>query len=105
MESLCFQSWRTEAINSGPNVVQGLTLCIKAGLAQWGSLQFPVGKEEQQAWVLKCLLHSTRGFSKPGVAAKISDEVQKLLEKVTCGKEGQHLLHVLEFCDFRGSAQ
>ena len=61
------------------------------------------GEEEQHAWVLKCLLHSTRGFSKPGVAAKICDEVQKLLATVTCGKEAEHLAHVLEFCDFRGS--
>ena len=103
MESLCFQAWEAEAISSGPTVIQGLTLCIKAGLAQWGSLQFPVGKEEQHAWVLQCLLHSTRGFSKPGVAANIGNEVQKLLNTVSCGKESERLLHVLEFCDFRGS--
>ena len=103
MESLCFRSWGTEAKWSGPKVIQGRTLCLKAGLAQWGPLQFPVGEEEQHAWVLECLLHSTRGFSKPGVAAKISHEVQKLLKTVACGKESEHLLHVLEFCDFRGS--
>ena len=109
MESLAFQSETkrgfnlTERMCSGPKVAQALTLCIKAGLAEWGPIQFPVGKEEQHAWVLKCLLHSTRGFSKTGVAAKICDEVQKLLTTVTCGKEAEHLAHVLEFCDFRGS--
>ena len=58
MESLVFHSWKTELSCSGPRVTQALTLCIKAGLAEWGPLQFPVGKEEQHAWVLECLLHS-----------------------------------------------
>ena len=86
-----------------PKVAQCLTLCIKAGLAKWKTLQYPVGSEEQQAWVLDSLLHSTRGFAKPGVAAKICDEVQKLLATVTAGKEVDHLAYVLQFCDFRGS--
>ena len=93
--SRSFQSWA--------RLLQVLTLCVKAGLAHWEPLQFPMGEEEQQAWVLDCLLHSTRGFSKPGVAASISNEVQKLLKTVSAGKESEHLLHVLEFCDFRGS--
>ena len=58
-----------------PKVADCLTLRIKAGLAKWKSLQYPVGSEAQQAWVLDSLLHSTRGFAKPGVAAKICDEV------------------------------
>ena len=86
-----------------PKVAQRLTLCIKAGSVKWLSIQFPVGKEEQQAWVLDCLLHSTRGFAKPGVAAKVCDEVQKLLGTVAAGKEAEHLSYVLQFCDFRGS--
>ena len=68
-----------------------------------GPASIPGGREEQHVWVLDCLLHSTRGFSKPGVAAKISEEVQNLLTTVACGKEAERLLHVLEFCDFRGS--
>ena len=103
MESFPFDASATAKGDGALKVFQVLTLCIKAGLAQWGPLQFPVGKEEQQSWVLKCLLHSTRGFSKPGVAAKICDEVQKLLATVKRGKEAEHLSHVLEFCDFRGS--
>jgi len=77
--SQSFQSWARR--------IQVLTLCVKAGLAHWEPLQFPMGEEEQQAWVLDCLLHSTRGFSKPGVAANISNEVQKLLKTVSAGKE------------------
>ena len=84
-------------------VAQCLTLCLKAGLARWMSLQFPVGEEEQQAWVLDCLLHSTRGFAKPGVAARVCDEVSKLLATMKAGKEGEHLNYVLKYCDFRGS--
>ena len=72
-------------------------------MAKQKSLQFPVGTEAQQAWVLDSLLHSTRGFAKPGVAAKICDDVQKLLATVTAGKEAEHLAYVLQFCDFRGS--
>ena len=60
-------------------------------------------KEEQQRCVLKCLLHSTRGFSKLGVAAKACDEIQRLLPTVVRGREAEHLDHVLEFFDFRGS--
>ena len=86
-----------------PKVAQCLTLCIKAGLAKCHSIQFPVGKEEQQAWVLDCLLHSTRVIAKPGVAAKVCDEVQKLMGTVAAGNEAEHLSHVLQFCDFRGS--
>ena len=82
---------------------QALWSWIKAGLDAWGTLQFPVGKNEQQAWVMQCLRNSTRGFANPGVAANVSDEVQKLLTTTVCGKEAKHLLHVLEFCDFRGS--
>ena len=37
------------------------------------------------------------------MAARVSDEVQKLLPTVVRGKETSHLLHVLQFCDFRGS--
>ena len=43
------------------------------------------------------------GILETGRAAKIGDEVQKLLTTVTCGKESERLSHVLEFCDFRGS--
>ena len=52
---------------------------------------------------MQCMRNSTRGFANPGVAANVSDEVQKLLTTTVCGKEAKHLLHVLEFCDFRGS--
>ena len=62
-----------------------------------------MGKDEQQSWILKSLVHSTRGFSKPGVAAKVCDEVQKLMPSITRGGEFEHLVHVLQFCDFRGS--
>ena len=47
----------------GSKAGQALCPCIKAGLAEWGSKQYPVGKVEQQASVLACLKHSTRGFS------------------------------------------
>ena len=87
----------------GARVGQALSPCIKAGLAEWGTRQVPVGKEEQQTWVLESLRHSTRGFANPGVAAKVSNEVQKLLNTTVCGKQAKRLLHVLEFCDFRGS--
>lgn len=86
-----------------PRVAQCLTLCIKAGLAKWLAVQSPVGKEEQHAWVLECLLHSTQGFAAPGVAAKVCDEVQKMLSAAEAGKEAEHLAGVLQFCDFRGS--
>ena len=51
MESLAFQSETKRGFNlterrcSGPKVTQALTLCIKAGLAEWGPIQFPVGKK------------------------------------------------------------
>ena len=86
-----------------PLVTQAFTLGVKAALAGWEGVQFPTGKEEQQRWVLNCLLHSTRGFAKPGVAAKVCDEVKDLLATVSRGKEAEHLTHILEFCDFRGS--
>jgi len=76
---------------------------VKSSLAGWKAIQFPLGKEEQKTWVLRCLLHSTRGFSKPGVAAKVSDEVQSLLATVSWGKEVHHWKHILKSCDFRGS--
>ena len=103
LESQSFRSTHKDDTGWDPRVAQAFTLCIKTALAGWESVQFPVGKEEQQRWVLKCLLHSTRGFSKPGVAAKVCDEVQRLLPTVVRGKEAEHLAHVLEFCDFRGS--
>ena len=103
MKTSSFLCWGVVSGCLGPKVGQALSPCIKAGLAEWESQQYPVGKEEQQAWVLACLKHSTRGFSNPGVAAKVSDEVQKRLNTTICGKESRHLLHVMEFCDFRGS--
>ena len=86
-----------------PRVARCLVLCAKAGLAKWDQLRFPVGKEEQQTWMLQCLLRSTRGFSRPGVAAKVCDEVAKLVSTMQFGNEKAHLEHVLQFCDFRGS--
>ena len=50
-------------------------------------MQFPVGREEQQEWLLRSLLHSTRGFAKPGVAQRVCDEVQALLTTMVAGKE------------------
>jgi hypothetical protein len=87
----------------GHAMIRCLTLCIKAGLADWGALQFPVGREEQQAWILECLMHSTRGFSRPGVASKICGEVERLIATMEVGWEREHLNYVLRFCDFRGS--
>ena len=37
------------------------------------------------------------------MAAKVCDEVQKLLSTVPTGKEAEHLAGVLQICDFRGS--
>ena len=79
------------------------TLCVKAGLAKWKAVQFPVGREEQQAWVLDCLLHSTKGFAKPGVAAKVCEEVEMLLATMESGREVEHLRYLFKFSDFRGS--
>ena len=87
----------------GRTLARCLTLRIKGGLAKWGARQFPVGREEQQAWVLEGLMHSTRGFAKPGVAAKICDEVETLLATMEVGKEELRLKYVLKFGDFRGS--
>ena len=86
-----------------PAFVQALVLGIKAGFSAWESLQFPVGKEEQQAWMLQSLLHSTRGFARPGVAARICDEVQSLVGTMQRGRESEHFEHVIKFIDFRGS--
>ena len=108
----CFDVFETISVSGGackdsgdlePTIVQCLTLGIKAGLAKWKSVQFPVGEIERQSWVLKCLLHSTRGFSRPGVAAKVCDEVRKLRKTTVAGKESEHMLHMLQFGDFRGS--
>ena len=108
----CFEVFETFARKNGafkesgdltPLSIQCLTLGIKAGLAKWEAVQFPIGEVEQESWVLKCLLHSTRGFSRPGVAAKVCEEVRKLLKTTVAGNEREHMLHLLQFGDFRGS--
>ena len=75
-----------------PEVTKCFTLSLKAGLANWAAVQFPVGRDEQRAWVLECLMHSTRGFAKPGVAHRVCDEVNVLLVTMESGREKDHLL-------------
>ena len=82
---------------------KAFTLCVKRALRERGAFQFPAEEEDQQKWILDCLLNSTRGYTNRGVAAKVSDEITKLLATVGSGKEAAHLRHILQFCDFRGS--
>ena len=47
LESQCAQPTHADDTVWDPFVCQTFTLCIKAALAGWESVQFPVGKEEQ----------------------------------------------------------
>ena len=53
LESQNSRSTHKDDTGWDPLVAQTFTLCIKTALAGWDSVQFPVGKEEQQRWVLK----------------------------------------------------
>ena len=69
-----------------PKLVLALVLGIKAGLSSWESLQFPVGQLEQETWMLQSLLHSTKGFARPGVAARVCDDVQAIVTTMQRGR-------------------
>ena len=78
-------------------------LVSRAALQKWQGSIFPTGILCQQTWVLDAVLHITKGMAKPGIAAMICEQVEKVLSTIKPGDEARHMQWILELVDFKGS--
>lgn len=53
---------------------------------------FPIGRDAQEAGVLRMILHSTRGMARPGVASMVAERVFEILDTVEIAQELAHML-------------